>query len=367
MGFKCGIVGLPNVGKSTLFNALTKTAAAQAANYPFCTIEPNTGEVAVPDPRLGRIAGIAGSKEIIPTRISFVDIAGLVRGASKGEGLGNQFLANIREVDAVVHVLRCFEDDDITHVEGRIDPVADAETVETELMLADLESLERRIVQTRKRATGKEKEAITVLPMMEASLALLQDGKPVRRLLSGLAAEDRRILDGLNLLTSKPVLYVCNVAEADAADGNAHTKAVEAMARDQGARTVVISAAIEAEVAQLSDDEAKEFLEAMGLAEPGLDRLIRAGYELLDLITYFTAGPKETRAWTVEKGAKAPQAAGVIHTDFERGFIRAQTIAYDDYVTLGGENGAREAGKARDEGKEYVVQDGDVLLFKFNT
>jgi GTP-binding protein YchF len=367
MGFKCGIVGLPNVGKSTLFNALTKTAAAQAANYPFCTIEPNTGEVAVPDSRLQQIAGIAKSKEIIPTRISFVDIAGLVRGASKGEGLGNQFLANIREVDAIVHVLRCFEDDDITHVEGRIDPVADAETVETELMLADLESLERRIVQVRKRATGKEKEAMTVLPVMEQALTLLQDGKPVRMMLDGIAAEDLNILQGLNLLTSKPVLYVCNVAESDAAGGNEHTRAVEAMAEKQGAKTVVISAAIEAEVAQLADEEAKEYLEAMGLEEPGLDRLIRAGYDLLNLITYFTAGPKETRAWTVEKGSKAPRAAGVIHTDFERGFIRAQTIAFNDYVTLGGETAAKEAGKARDEGKEYVVQDGDVLLFKFNT
>ena len=367
MGFKCGIVGLPNVGKSTLFNALTKTAAAQAANYPFCTIEPNTGEVAVPDPRLEKIASVAGSKEVIPTRISFVDIAGLVRGASKGEGLGNQFLANIREVDAIVHVLRCFEDDDITHVEGRIDPVADAETVETELMLADLESLERRIVQVRKRATGKEKEALTVLPMMEKALALLQEGKPVRMLLPGIAHEDLLILQRLNLLTSKPVLYVCNVAEANAATGNEHTRAVEKMAAAQGAATVIISAAIEAEVAQLPDEEAKEFLSAMGLEEPGLDRLIRAGYDLLHLITYFTAGPKETRAWTVERGTKAPQAAGVIHTDFERGFIRAQTIAFDDYVAYGGEVGAKEAGKARDEGKEYVVKDGDVMLFKFNT
>ncbi|MDZ5697989.1 redox-regulated ATPase YchF [Chelativorans sp. M5D2P16] len=367
MGFKCGIVGLPNVGKSTLFNALTKTAAAQAANYPFCTIEPNTGEVAVPDPRLKRIAEIAASKEVVPTRISFVDIAGLVRGASKGEGLGNQFLANIREVDAIVHVLRCFEDEDIAHVEGRIDPVADAETVETELMLADLESLERRIVATRKRATGKEKEAITVLPVMEQALALLQDGKPVRLLLSELDAESLRILRMLNLLTSKPVLYVCNVAEGDAANGNAYSAAVEEMAAAQGAKSVVISAAIEAEVAQLPEEEAAEYLEAMGLEEPGLNRLIRAGYALLDLITFFTAGPKEARAWTVQKGSKAPQAAGVIHTDFERGFIRAQTIAYDDFVGLGGETAAREAGKARDEGKEYIVQDGDVVLFKFNT
>ena len=366
MGFKCGIVGLPNVGKSTLFNALTRTAAAQAANYPFCTIEPNTGEVAVPDPRLKKIAAVAVSKEIIPTRIAFVDIAGLVRGASKGEGLGNQFLANIREVDAIVHVLRCFEDDDITHVEGRIDPVADAETVETELMLADLDSLERRIVQIRKRAQGKDKEAMTVLPVMEKALELLQAGKPARVMLKGIAAEDLRMLQGLNLLTSHPVLYVCNVAEKDAASGNEHTRAVEKMAEAQGARAVVISAAIEAEVAQLPDDEELEFLASMGLEEPGLDKLIRAGYELLDLITYFTAGPKETRAWTVEKGAKAPQAAGVIHTDFERGFIRAQTIAYNDFVTLGGEVAAKEAGKARDEGKDYVVQDGDVMLFKFN-
>ncbi|WP_075997021.1 redox-regulated ATPase YchF [Salaquimonas pukyongi] len=367
MGFKCGIVGLPNVGKSTLFNALTKTAAAQAANYPFCTIEPNTGEVAVPDSRLKQIAEIAGSKEVIPTRISFVDIAGLVRGASKGEGLGNQFLANIREVDAIVHVLRCFEDDDITHVEGRIDPVADADTIETELMLADLESLERRADQTRKKATGKDKEALTVLPMMEAALKLLQDGKPVRLLLDGIAAEDLKILKGLNLLTSKPVLYVCNVAEEDAANGNAQSEAVAQMALGQGAETVVISAAIEEEIAQMPEEEQPEFLEMNGLSESGLDRLIAAGYRLLDLITYFTAGPKETRAWTVRRGSKAPQAAGVIHTDFEKGFIRAQTIAYDDYIALGGEQGAKEAGKARDEGKEYVVQDGDVMLFKFNT
>ena len=367
MGFKCGIVGLPNVGKSTLFNALTRTAAAQAANYPFCTIEPNTGEVAVPDPRLDRIAAVAKSKEIIPTRIAFVDIAGLVRGASKGEGLGNQFLANIREVDAIVHVLRCFEDDDITHVEGRIDPVADAETVETELMLADLDSLERRVTQIRKRAQGKDKEAMSVLPVMEQALALLQNGKPTRLLRRELAPEDLTVLDGLNLLTSHPVLYVCNVAEADAATGNEHTQAVEKMAAAQGAGTVIISAAIEAEVAQLPDDEEREFLASMGLEEPGLDKLIRAGYDLLHLITYFTAGPKETRAWTIEKGTKAPQAAGVIHSDFERGFIRAQTIAYDDYVALGGEVAAKEAGKARDEGKEYVVQDGDVMLFRFNT
>ena len=366
MGFRCGIVGLPNVGKSTLFNALTRTAAAQAANYPFCTIEPNTGEVAVPDPRLDRLAAIAKSAQIVPTRLTFVDIAGLVRGASKGEGLGNQFLANIREVDAIAHVLRCFEDEDITHVEGRIDPVADADTVETELMLADLDSLDRRIQGVRKKAAVKEKEALVVLPVMEKALVLLQDGKPVRLLRPDMAPEDLRLLDGLALLTAKPVLYVCNVAEADAASGNAHTERVAAMAAAQGAGFVVISAAIEAEIAQLPPAEQREFLEAVGLEEAGLDRLIRAGYALLGLITFFTAGPKEARAWTLEAGSRAPQAAGAIHTDFEKGFIRAQTIRYEDYAALGGETAARDAGKARDEGKEYVVQDGDVMLFKFN-
>ncbi|RCL02365.1 MAG: Ribosome-binding ATPase YchF [Candidatus Tokpelaia sp. JSC189] len=367
MGFKCGIVGLPNVGKSTLFNALIKTVAAQVANYPFCTIEPNSGEVAVPDPRMKKIAAIAGSKKIIPTRISFVDIAGLVRGASKGEGLGNQFLGKIREVDAIVHVLRCFKDDNITHVEGRINPVSDASTVETELMLSDMESLERRIVQMRKRAIAKDKETLATLPVIEKVFKLLQAGNPVRLLLGDISAEERIILDGLNLLTSKPVLYICNVAENDAAIGNKFTKAIMTMALEQRAEIIMISAAIEAEVAQLPDDEAVEYLKSLGLHEPSLDRLIRVGYHLLDLITYFTCGPKETRAWTVKRGTKAPKAAGVIHSDFERGFIRAQTISYEDYIMLGGEVSAREAGKIRDEGKEYVVQDGDIMLFRHNT
>jgi len=365
MGFKCGIVGLPNVGKSTLFNALTQTAAAQAANYPFCTIEPNVGDVAVPDPRLETLAKIAGSQEIIPTRITFVDIAGLVRGASKGEGLGNQFLANIREVDAVVHVLRCFEDDDITHVEGRIDPQADAETVETELMLADLESLEKRLPALEKKAKGNDKEAKETIALVTKALALLRDGKPAR--LAELTAEERAPFARLGLMTAKPVLYVLNVEEASAATGNAISARAEEMAKKQGARSVVISARIEEEVAQLPDGERADFLAAIGLSEPGLNRLIRAGYDLLGLITFFTVGPKEARAWTVPAGSRAPQAAGVIHTDFEQGFIRAETIAFDDYVAGKGEAGAREAGKFRLEGKDYVVQDGDVMHFRFNT
>ncbi|MEM7693583.1 MAG: redox-regulated ATPase YchF [Pseudomonadota bacterium] len=365
MGFKCGIVGLPNVGKSTLFNALTKTAAAQAANYPFCTIEPNTGDVAVPDPRLSRIAGIAKSANVVPTRLTFVDIAGLVKGASKGEGLGNQFLANIREVDAIAHVLRCFEDDDITHVAGAVDPVEDAATIDTELMLADLESLERRVVPLRKKAQSGDADAKATVALMDAVLELLQSGRPAREL--DVSKEDSAAFKALNLLTSKPVLYVLNVDEASAATGNALSEQAARFAADQGAASVMISAGIEAEIAMLDAEEQAEFLETLGLEEPGLDRLIRAGYGLLDLITFFTAGPKEARAWTVRGGSRAPQAAGVIHTDFERGFIRAQTIAYDDFVDLGGEVPAKDAGKARDEGKEYVVKDGDVLLFKFNT
>jgi len=362
MGFRCGIVGLPNVGKSTLFNALTETAAAQAANYPFCTIEPNVGQVGVPDARLATIARIAGSAKVIETQLGFVDIAGLVRGASRGEGLGNQFLANIREVDAIVHVLRCFEDPDITHVEGRIDPVADAETVETELMLADLESLERRVPALLKKAQGGDKEAKVAASALGHALELLRAGKPAR-LAEPADAEAARHLRQAQLLTAKPVLYVCNVEEAAAASGNAHSARVEAMATAQGAGAVVISAAIEAEIATLPADERAAFLGALGLAETGLARIIRAGYDLLNLLTFFTAGPKEARAWTVERGATAPQAAGIIHSDFEAKFIRAETISYADYVAHGGEAGAREAGRLRAEGKAYVVQDGDVMHF----
>ena len=363
MGFKCGIVGLPNVGKSTLFNALTQTAAAQAANYPFCTIEPNVGEVAVPDPRLDRLAEIARSTEIIPARMTFVDIAGLVRGASKGEGLGNQFLANIREVDAIAHVLRCFEDPDVTHVEGRIDPVGDAETVETELMLADLESLERRVVAVEKKAKTGDKEARQQQTLMTKALSLLHEGKPAR--FAELAPEEREPFRQLGLITEKPVLYVCNVDERFETTGNASSTAVEEKARREGAGCVAISARIEEEVAQLHASEREEFLAHLGLEEPGLDRLIRAGYALLGLITFFTAGPKETRAWTVKRGAKAPEAAGAIHTDFEKGFIRAETIAYDDYVHFIGETGARDAGRMRLEGRDYAVLDGDVMHFRF--
>ena len=364
MGFRMGIVGLPNVGKSTLFNALTKTAAAQAANFPFCTIEPNIGDVAVPDARLDRLVEIAGSKERVPARIQFVDIAGLVKGASKGEGLGNQFLANIRETDAIAHVLRCFEDGDVTHVEGRVDPVADADTIETELMIADLESVEKRMANLVRKLKGGDKEAAQQQRLLEAAKAALEAGRPARTV--EVSEEDAKAWRGLQLLTRKPILYVCNVAEDEAATGNAHSEAVHEMAEAQGAGAVVISARIEEEIAQLPAGEQAEFLETLGLEEPGLDRLIRAGYALLGLETYFTAGPKEARAWTIRHGTTAPQAAGVIHGDFERGFIRAETTAYGDYVDLGGEAGAKEAGKMRVEGKSYEVKDGDVMHFLFN-
>ncbi|MRU14985.1 redox-regulated ATPase YchF [Roseovarius sp. A21] len=365
MGFKMGIVGLPNVGKSTLFNALTKTAAAQAANFPFCTIEPNVGEVNVPDQRLDTLAQIAGSKQIIPTRMTFVDIAGLVKGASQGEGLGNQFLANIREVDAIAHVLRCFEDGDVTHVEGRVDPVADAEVIETELMLADLESIEKRRAGLVRKLKGNDKEAVQQDRLLAEAQAMLEEGKPAR--LVEVSEDDAKAWKGLQLLTTKPILYVCNVDEGSAAEGNAFSAKVEAMATEQGAASVVISAQIEEEISQLDAEEAVEFLEELGLAEAGLARLIRAGYELLHLETYFTVGPKEARAWTIKTGTSAPKAAGVIHGDFEKGFIRAETIAFDDFVACNGEQGAKEAGKMRAEGKGYVVKDGDVLHFLFNT
>lgn len=364
MGFKMGIVGLPNVGKSTLFNALTKTAAAQAANFPFCTIEPNVGDVAVPDRRLDQLAEIAGSKQIIPARMTFVDIAGLVKGASKGEGLGNQFLANIRETDAIAQVLRCFEDDDITHVDGRIDPVADADTINTELMIADLESIEKRMQNLSRKVRGGDKEAVQQERLLKEALAMLEDGKPAR--LVEVSDEDQKAWQMLQLLTSKPILYVCNVEETASATGNSLSAKVAEMAEAEGAATVVISAAIEEEISQLDAEDAGVFLEELGLEEAGLDRLIRAGYDLLGLETYFTVGPKEARAWTIHRGTLAPQAAGVIHGDFERGFIRAETIAFADYIALKGESGAKEAGKMRVEGKTYEVKDGDVLHFLFN-
>ena len=365
MGFKMGIVGMPNVGKSTLFNALTRTAAAQAANFPFCTIEPNVGEVPVPDNRLDKLAAIASSKQIIPTRMTFVDIAGLVKGASKGEGLGNQFLANIREVDAIAHVLRCFEDGDVTHVDGRVDPLSDSETIETELMLADIESIEKRLQGLARKIKGGDKDASQQDRLLRAALAVLEDGQPARSLT--IDDEDAKAWKLLQLLTAKPILFVCNVEEANAASGNAFSEKVAQMAAEQSAGHVVISAQIEEEISQLDAEEAEMFLSEMGLEEAGLDRLIRAGYTLLELETYFTVGPKEARAWTICSGTLAPQAAGVIHGDFERGFIRSETIAYDDFVALGGEQPAKEAGKMRSEGKSYLVKDGDVLHFLFNT
>ncbi|MFV0256432.1 redox-regulated ATPase YchF [Candidatus Liberibacter solanacearum] len=366
MGFKCGIVGLPNVGKSTLFNALTRTATAQAANYPFCTIEPNSGEVAVPDPRMHKLAEIAKSKDLVPTSMSFIDIAGIVRGASKGEGLGNQFLANIREVDAIIHVLRCFEDENIIHVEGRIDPINDIETIETELMLSDLERLERLFEKNKKHKNHKSEDIQLTQSIISSSLRLIEEGKAVRSLLQSLDSDALSIFKSFHLLTAKPMLYICNVSESDCKTGNVHTKAIQKLATQQNAEMIIISAAIEAEISQLPEEERSLFMEDLGVSVSGLELLIRSGYRLLDLITYFTVGPKETRAWTILRGTNAQKAAGFIHSDFERGFIRALTISYEDYIAMGGERAAKESGKARDEGKDYIVKDGDIMHFRFN-
>ncbi len=365
MGFNCGIIGLPNVGKSTLFNALTSTAAAEVANYPFCTIEPNVGRVAVPDERLNVINRLTQTPSTVPTFLEIVDIAGLIRGASTGEGLGNQFLARIREVDALLHMVRCFESDDTVHPDGTVDPVRDLEIVETELLLADLQQIDRRQPALKKLARAGERDASRELALVKRIAGALDEGTPVRRF--ECTPEDQVIVDQMKFLTSKPILYVCNVDEDHAKDGNSLSDMILARAKKEGSPALIVSAAIEAEIAQLSSpEERSEFLASVGLEEPGLSQVIAAGYALLDLITFFTSGPKETRAWTVESGARAAEAAGRIHTDFERGFICAETIAYDDFVACSGEQGAKDAGKMRQEGRDYIVRDGDVILFRFN-
>jgi len=363
MGFKCGIIGLPNVGKSTLFNALTQTISAQAANYPFCTIEPNFGIVPVPDERIGVLAKVVNSQKIIPTQIEIVDIAGLVRGASKGEGLGNKFLAHIREVDAIIHLVRCFDNNDITHVENSLSPLRDAEIIETELVLADLESIEKRLPNIEKKSKMGDKESIAVLPIAKALFDCLSAGNPARSIINN---DNYSLIKSLNLITSKPILYVANVNEEHASTGNDYSKKLLEKASSEKAPLVLISAKIEEELSGLNEQDKKDFLNELGLNETGLDKIIRTGYELLNLDTFFTVGPKETHAWTIKKGTLAPQAAGVIHTDFEKGFIRAETIAYKDFIQCNGEQGAKESGKFRLEGKEYVVQDGDVIHFRFN-